>query len=528
MTNPAFKIALIGECWGEEEEREQKPFVGKAGQQLDKLLGAAGIARSECFITNVIHERPPKNDFGIYYTDKGRNKPTEALTQAHERLKKELKESGVSVVVPLGNEPLFALTGKRGIESWRGSILEGEGYKIIPTFHPSAVLRMGGPSVWYLPAAVKDLKRSLNETTTGLATPPNVRLILNSEELRMWLEGARGTTVALDIEVLYKYRGEEVASIAFSNTFNEAVVVPFVREVSEETLEEGKKKPTLVWTSVNTMPWEEMTACHALIKDFFASDAWPKVGQNLTFDINTLRRVGMIDHVEGVVMDTLVAHSYVHPEFPHALGFLATWYTRIPFFKDQIEEINEAFWRYNGLDACATLEVAAGLDKELKRMADGGAFYYNYLHKLLPTLWEMNHTGIRIDKDYQKDLKANLQKELAEEFDGIAGLSEGIIENHRSSVQCAKYFYEHKGYVPYTKKVKKEGEYVSRVTTDEIALKKIARKHQDPVASKLLVLREKQKQLSANANMKTDANGIVRTTYLFAKTGRFRSGADQE
>ena len=49
-----YKIALVGEAWGEHEERERAPFVGPAGWQLNTMLAEAGIARRECFLTNCL------------------------------------------------------------------------------------------------------------------------------------------------------------------------------------------------------------------------------------------------------------------------------------------------------------------------------------------------------------------------------------------------------------------------------------------------------------------------------------------
>jgi uracil-DNA glycosylase len=56
-------IAIVGEAWGEAEERERAPFVGAAGYELTRMLDEAGIRRADCFLTNVFNLRPgPKND----------------------------------------------------------------------------------------------------------------------------------------------------------------------------------------------------------------------------------------------------------------------------------------------------------------------------------------------------------------------------------------------------------------------------------------------------------------------------------
>ncbi len=62
-------IMLIGECPGETEEREGKPFIGSAGKQLDYILEEVGIAREKTYITNVYKHRPKNNNFASI--DKG-------------------------------------------------------------------------------------------------------------------------------------------------------------------------------------------------------------------------------------------------------------------------------------------------------------------------------------------------------------------------------------------------------------------------------------------------------------------------
>src|ERR1700689_4270430 len=57
---------IVGEAPGEEEERQGRPFVGPSGNELNRMLGEAGISRSECFITNLIRVRPPHNDINYF------------------------------------------------------------------------------------------------------------------------------------------------------------------------------------------------------------------------------------------------------------------------------------------------------------------------------------------------------------------------------------------------------------------------------------------------------------------------------
>src|ERR1700674_2494987 len=60
------RIMLVGEAPGYEEEQKGLPFQGASGQELNRMLGEAGITRSECFITNVCRQRPPNNDLNLF------------------------------------------------------------------------------------------------------------------------------------------------------------------------------------------------------------------------------------------------------------------------------------------------------------------------------------------------------------------------------------------------------------------------------------------------------------------------------
>ena len=141
------RIFLVGECPGATEEREGRPFIGGAGMVLNGLLADAHIARESCYITNVVKVRPPANKFSWFYEKKKVEKkvrlvPKPELQAGIEELHGELRAVAPNVIVPLGNEALKAVMGLDGITDWRGSILESPFGKVIPTYHPAAIMRM--------------------------------------------------------------------------------------------------------------------------------------------------------------------------------------------------------------------------------------------------------------------------------------------------------------------------------------------------------------------------------------------------
>ena len=118
------KIWLLGEAPGRQEDTLGRPFVGGAGLVLDGLLRKGGLQRRDCYVDNVIQERPADNDFGCYYMDKGRYSPNSILLDAHTRIKTLISTHRPNLVVCLGNEALFAVTGHKGILNWSASIIE--------------------------------------------------------------------------------------------------------------------------------------------------------------------------------------------------------------------------------------------------------------------------------------------------------------------------------------------------------------------------------------------------------------------
>lgn len=125
--------AIVGEAPGEEEEKQGIPFVGASGKLLNEALEAAGLARSNVFITNAYKLRP-----------EGNRTPTQDELDAHdEYLWTELESRPLRAVLALGNVALGALTGRPGGISKRRGTWECDGW-VMSTWHPSYVLRQGG------------------------------------------------------------------------------------------------------------------------------------------------------------------------------------------------------------------------------------------------------------------------------------------------------------------------------------------------------------------------------------------------
>jgi DNA polymerase len=136
--NPQARLMLIGEAPGAEEDRRGVPFVGAAGQLLDRMLAAIGHDRTDSYITNIVNWRPP-----------GNRKPSPAeMTLCRPFIERHIALMNPAVIVLLGDTAAKTLTNKtEGITRLRGKWHSwsdpdsGANIPMLPTFHPAFLLR---------------------------------------------------------------------------------------------------------------------------------------------------------------------------------------------------------------------------------------------------------------------------------------------------------------------------------------------------------------------------------------------------
>ena len=136
-------LMLVGEQPGDQEDLVGLPFAGPADKVLDRALHNAGIARSEAYLTNAVKhfKWEPRGKRRIHKTPAQRE-----VDACNPWLKQELAAVAPTVVVALGSTALRALTGRRdlSLSAVQGQVLELGGLTIVPTWHPSYVLRLAG------------------------------------------------------------------------------------------------------------------------------------------------------------------------------------------------------------------------------------------------------------------------------------------------------------------------------------------------------------------------------------------------
>jgi uracil-DNA glycosylase len=157
--NPRARIMFIGEGPGADEDRVGRPFVGRAGQLLTKMIQAMGLDRSDVYIANIVKCRPPGN----------RDPHPVEISTCFPFLEAQIEAVKPKAIVALGRIAVAALLGKRGpISDVRGKFQQFKGIPVMPTYHPSFLLRQE-PDRRAKAEAWSDLKQVMSRL--GLPAP---------------------------------------------------------------------------------------------------------------------------------------------------------------------------------------------------------------------------------------------------------------------------------------------------------------------------------------------------------------------
>lgn len=526
--NPNAKLIVLGEAPGVEEDIDGMPFVGQAGRMLDNILSASGFHRGEVWLTNVLKYRPPENDFNRM-EEIGQN-----YEEVVEALRKEIKEIGAPCILALGNEALRATTGLTGITKWRGSILRARwpNTKVVPSFHPAALLYQHGtqPGLSYFWKSVMalDFKRAWEESFDPEYNIPDRNLMVCSsakmlfdflrrhEEKEYW---------ALDIET----RKCIPVCIALAPSRHESMSIPLL-------------EPNSWHDSKSTVNDVEMNEIWRLLIGFFQRPNLKIIGQNFKFDHEKLLKPCGFP-VPDPYADTMLQMHTVNPELPKSLDFIASIYTREPYYKDEGREFDlrkhpiERFFLYNAKDSAVTFEAWEELDKELLEL-DLRDFFYDFVMKLHPLYMHIENNGFKIDEKRREELVTRYTgqlRTLQEEFTTLTGYkpvtaielkalvkickkeesSMPEVINLGSTQQLAELLYE-------------VMDFPKRNSTDEDTLVALMGNHCSKDEKKKRVLeiildhRKILKTLDGPLKAKCDYDGRMRTSYKICgtETGR--------
>lgn len=319
------KLLILGEAPGLEETIKLLPFIGAAGKELDLWLRAAGIARSDCYITNVFKTQPANNNLMNFCYRPMDAKPgyapiapglyvrPEIAEPALAELAAEIEATKPSLVFALGNTALWATVGKTGITKLRGYITPTAFGPVLGTYHPSAVLRganAGGNedaetsgSFDYRAIALCDTLKARKFIDGTIKTKTRKILVPETiEELHSF--DLSTDLLTFDIETKGQYG---ITCVGLAPNDELAYVVPFFSE-----------KTGNYW-----MTEDAELAAWRWVKAALESTT-PKLGQNGAYDLQWLARAGI--RVRNYLHDTMLLHHALYPELPKSLLALGSIY----------------------------------------------------------------------------------------------------------------------------------------------------------------------------------------------------------
>jgi uracil-DNA glycosylase family 4 len=517
------KVVLVGEAPGANEEAAGRPFIGGSGELLDRMLAGVGISRSECFVTNICHMRPPDNEFNWFYK-KANQLP---LMQGIVQLKMDIDAIKPNLVVAFGAQPLRILTSKPSIEKWRGSILESalvKGQKVIATYHPAYALR-----VWDYKAVIElDLARCAREAQFPEIVRPRREYYLNPDtatRLKLAEEMYHAPWLAVDIECVEEAPGVwKLSCVGFSDRRDRVMVIPVV-------------------SSDDRLFVASLCSCPA-----------QKIFQNGSFDTTILGQNGITvtgygepsergyDYPLG--WDTMLGHHSIYTEcagedevsvltrkggkkksaaIMKGLAFQTSVYTDEPYYKDDGKLWKETgdlntFWLYNGRDSAVTREIK---DVQVQEIAEFGVEQVmRHEMSLVRPLMSMTNRGILIDKVTHAKLKAKYEGEIAN-LQRFLEATVGSASNAKSPKQMQGLLYDQLK-LPVQRKRK-----TGKPTSDKDAINALAAKHPHPVLLSILEIRERRDLVERYLNTAYDADGRMRCSFDITGTrgGRLSSRA---
>ena len=422
------KILLVGRDPGDQEVRLGRPFVGPAGQLLDRCLGLAGLQRGkDVSITNVVNSQPAANVFARH--------SRAAVHAGIDELLSLIERARPEVVVCLGNEAAAALIpdwpskdgslyGAYGIQErrgyWEHVDVRGHMVAVLPTLHPSGILRSGGRGTGAIDEMLLtyDLERAKEQIGKPFKRPDRDVTVVTTEAQAEVAsrEILKAGWAACDIEI---YSDMRLACIGFAPSSKKAYVFT----------------PATFGAAFDLLHNPKLATCF----------------HNGQFDLFFLRtRCGV--NVANYADDTIIAFHICWPALAgkgergskrtqKSLKFLSSLYTKDAWWKDYDFENDYQMYLLNGIDCMVTFDVHHRLVRERRLLQISDSIYRHEISLVWPCI-KILERGIRVDV---KRLTTNRSK-LASHVDKLSLELEAVVkpllEEARGRVSNPKLFWK--------------------------------------------------------------------------------------
>mgnify|MGYP003393050720 CR=1 FL=1 len=415
-----------------------------------------------------------------------------------------LKKKHVLILI---DSVFCVLKETRTVREWRGSVLPVGTSWVIPSFHPASIFEMpettakkeredeGATKYTYGTGKFTlslDIAKCFRTSDSALLR--KTRSLKTQPTWEEWKQIKRNIMSAEMVTFDVETKGVWVDLLGFGWSASEAVSLP-MREAHW-----GAEWPEFLWDVQDIFNRHEGLIAH-----------------NASFDMMLLANNHIT--VPRVWMCTLAAHHWLWCELPHSLAYLTSIYTNEPYYKDTINTEREV---YNAKDCAVTWEVANELLKEMQRKGLDKRFF-NFVMPLLHAVLAMGERGVRVDEKRLQQLLGALDYLVERRKKAFCKFA-GRTVNLNSPKQVKEYLYDDLK-LPVQYQRKKRGEAVAKVTTDEEAIERLAKKYDKPGLRLIIKVRESEKKRGTYAEVKTDPDGRLRTVYgvTGTVTGRLNS-----
>lgn len=518
------RIMIVDECHRKADLEDGLPFSGYLGREVGKLLSEVGIRLDQCYSTWAVKHFSTNGGESLFAMKKnqvtplhipqgnGSKPPFAALPQALdglETLTREIESCQPNVILAFGNVALYLLTGKWGIQNFRGSTLDctlpGLSYtvKVIPTYPIGRIMWK-----WELrPIVQQDLRRVVKAGHSKEHIRPDYKFLIRPDY---------GTALAclstlqrkveqgpLKLGVDIETRSYHIACIQLAWSNLEAICIPLM---CVERIEG-------YWTL------EEEAMLMYLLCKLLSHKNCLVIGQNFHYDAQYFFRY--LKTIPNLVRDTMIAQHSMFSTMDKGLDFLSSMYCEYHVYwkgegKEWTADMDEEqLWEYGCKDACITYEVDTAQQKATDQM--GLREVSDFQQSLWWPVLETMIRGNRVDKTKRAEFANTLFEEIFQREKWIFELL-GEMLNIRSSQQMQWLFYEDLG-----QKVIKDRKTKNPTTNDE-ALRTIATREPllRPLCRKISELRSLGVFLSTFVKAPLDIDGKLRCMFKITGTDTYR------
>lgn len=436
------RVMIVGESWGENEEKKKQPFVGNTGFVLDEILAATGpttkhpragaISRMDCFITNVVPARPAGNHmWRFFYSKKEVAKrehegevrglyPKKIVLEGLKRLQAQIEAVKPDLIIGLGNYTLWALTSSNfsigldnetkstlvpgGIGNWRGSQLRTSelvpGIPFLPTFHPASTFHQY-PNKFLIQhdlnaRAAKALQGNWDCPEWDFITRPNFSQVMATIDwlLEMLHIGPMG--LAVDIETRFHH----ISCCGLAWNSRQAICIPFMTSETDD---------------VNYWSPEEEAIIVGGLRRILLHENVRLYGQNFLYDAQYFALYWAC--APKIALDTMITHHVLWPGTPRGLDYLSSLYCDHHIYwkedgKDWLKQLGEdTNWVYNCTDCVRTYEIA----NKLRRLVteEGMEYPFKLQHQRWGLAYRMMLRGIRVDLQRRLETRMELAEAIS-------------------------------------------------------------------------------------------------------------------